>query len=57
MCGIQPLGGDGPMHGVIITRNGLECHQPMELDYYQAKVVAVWFHANLCAYCAGSSGT
>jgi hypothetical protein len=33
------------------------CHQPMEFDYYQAKVVAAWFHANLCAYCAGSSGT
>ncbi len=45
------------MHGVIITSNGLKCHQPMEFGYYQAKVLAAWFNANLCAYCAGSSGT
>jgi hypothetical protein len=32
-------------------------YQPMEFDYYQAKVVAAWFHANLWAYCAGLSGT
>ena len=54
---MQPFDADDPMHGVVITRNGLECHQPMEFNYYQAKVVAAWFNANLCAYWAGSSGT
>jgi len=47
--GMQPFDADDPMHGVIITRNGLECHKPMEFDYYQAKVVAACFNANLCA--------
>jgi len=57
VCGMHSFDADDPMHGVIINRNGLECHQPMEFDYYQAKVVATWSNANLCAdYCAGSSG-
>ncbi len=40
MCGMQPFDADEPMHGVICTRNGLECHQPMDFEYYQDKVVA-----------------
>ena len=45
------------MHGVIITSKGLECHKPMELDYYGAIVVASWFNPKLRAYCAGASST
>jgi len=33
VCRLQPLDADSPMHGLIIIRNGLECHQPMEFDY------------------------
>jgi hypothetical protein len=29
----------------------------MGFDYYHAKVMAACFNANLCAYCAGSTGT
>ena len=57
VCGIQPLDADGHIYGVIVTLDGLECYQPIEFDYYQAKVVVAWFNANLCAYCTGSSGT
>jgi hypothetical protein len=57
VCGMQTFDALDTMHGVIITRNGLECHQPMEFDYYQAKVVAAWFNDHLCAYCAGSPRT
>jgi len=32
VCIMQPLHADEPTHGVTITRNGLECHQPMEFD-------------------------
>jgi hypothetical protein len=42
---MQPFDADEPMHGLIIPRNGLEYNQLMVFDYYQAKVVAVWFHA------------
>ena len=56
VCGMQPFDADDPMYGVIITRSGLECHQPMEFDYYGTKVVASWFNAKLCSYCAGTSG-
>jgi hypothetical protein len=34
MCGMQPLDDDDLMHGVIVTRQGLECHHPMEFEYY-----------------------
>ena len=42
VCVMQPLDADDPMYGVIITQNGLSCHQPMEFDYYQAKVAKLW---------------
>ena len=57
VCGMQPFDGDDLMYGVIVTRDGLECHHAMEFEYYHVKIVASWFHANLCAYCAGSSGS
>ena len=57
VCGMLPYDADDLMNGVILIRNGPECHQPMEFDYYQNKVAAVGFNASLCVYCAGSSGT
>jgi hypothetical protein len=41
---------------VIVTREGLECHHPVEFEYYSnPKLTTTWFDAKLCAYCAGSS--
>ena len=54
---MQPFDADEIMHGVIVTREGLECHHPVEFEYYSnPKATASWFDATLCAYCAGSSG-
>ena len=56
--GMQPFDVDDLMHGAIVTRNGLlECYHPMEFEYYNFNIVASWFNANLCAYCAGASGS
>ncbi len=45
------------MYGVTVTREGLECHNAVEFEYYNNPKLAVsWFRADLCAYCAGSSG-
>ena len=45
------------MHGVIVTREALECHHSVEFEYYtNPKATASWFDGALCAYCAGSSG-
>ncbi len=57
VCGMQPYDADDLMHGVIVTRDGLECHHPVEFEYYSnPKLTASWFDAELCCYCAGSSG-
>jgi biotin synthase-like enzyme len=57
VCGMQPFDADDLMHGVIVTREGLECHHPVEFEYYSnPKATASWFDKELCAYCAGSSG-
>ena len=57
ICGMQPLDPDNPMHGVIIARNGLECHDHVEFEYFsQPYQNAAWYNAKLCAYCAGTSG-
>jgi hypothetical protein len=57
VCGMQPFDADDLMHGVIVTREGLECHHHVEFEYYNnPKIVTSWFDANVCAYCAGSSG-
>jgi hypothetical protein len=57
VCGMQPFDADDMMHGVIVARDGLECLQPIEFEYYSnPKMVASWFNPNMCAYCAGSSG-
>jgi len=56
-CDIQPFDVDYLMHGVIVTRDGLECYHPTEFEYYSLKIVAHWFNSNLCTYCAGASGS
>ena len=57
ICGMQPLEPDNPMHKQIIARDGLECHDPVEFEYYNHPYHnAEWFKATMCAYCAGSSG-
>ena len=57
VCGMQPVDADKLMYGVIVNRDGLECHRPVEFEYYSNPQLAVsWFHADMCAYCAGSSG-
>jgi hypothetical protein len=32
--GMKPFDADDLMHGVIITRQGLEFHRPVEFEYY-----------------------
>jgi hypothetical protein len=55
VCGMQPFDADNIMHGVIVTREGVECHHPVEFEYYcNPKLTTSWFDASLCAYCAGS---
>jgi hypothetical protein len=57
VCGMQPFDADDLMHGVIVTREALECHHPVEFEYYNnSKATASWFDKALCASCAGSSG-
>ena len=57
VCGMNPFDVDDLMHGMIVTRDGLECYYPMEFEYYKLKLFAPWFKSNLCAYCAGASGS
>ena len=52
---MQPLDSDNKLYGVIVTRPHVECHDPVEFDYYK-KTTAAWCDGNLCAYCAGGSG-
>ncbi len=57
VCGMQPFDADDLMHGVIVTREALDCHHPLEFEYYgNPKAMALWFDGALCAYCAGSFG-
>ncbi len=54
---MQLFDADDRMHGVIVTREALECHHPVEFEYYNnPKATASWFDKALCAYCANSSG-
>ena len=49
VCGTQPFDADDIMHGVIVTREGLECHHPVEFEYYSnPKQTSAWFDATLC---------
>ena len=58
LCGMQPFDSDHPLHGVIIARDSLECHDPVEFDYYNSNKhqEQPWYEPNLCAYCANTSG-
>ena len=33
-CGMQPFDVDYPFYGVLVTREGLLCAHPMEVDEY-----------------------
>ncbi len=53
VCGMQPFDVDDPMYGVILAREGLECHHHVEYEYYNnPKILTSSFNAKLCAYCA-----
>jgi len=53
---MQPFDADDMMHGMIFARDGLECHQLIEFEYYNNPKMAVsLFNPIMCAYCAGSS--
>ena len=58
LCAMQPFNENDVMHGVIVTREALECHHPVEFEYYgNPKLTSSWLNVALCTYCAGSSGT
>ena len=38
-----------------MTRPSIECHDPVEFDYYRQSKKE-WCDETLCAYCAGGSG-
>jgi hypothetical protein len=44
------------MHELIISRDGLECPDPIEFEYHiHPYHNAEWFKATMCVFCAGSS--
>jgi hypothetical protein len=44
--GMQPSDADDLMHGVIVTRDGLECHHSVEFEYYSnPKLTVSWLDA------------
>jgi len=52
-CGMEPFDADHPFYGVLVTREGLVCSGPMEVEYYtHKKQKAPWYHPELCVYCA-----
>ena len=54
---MHPFDVDDPMYGVILAREGLECHHHVEFEYYNnPKILTSSFNAKLCAYCAGADG-
>ena len=55
VCGMQPLDSDHPLYGVFVTRPSVECHDPVEVDYYRQSKKE-WCEETLCAYCAGGAG-
>ena len=55
LCGMQPFDSDHPLYGVIVARDTLESHDPVETEYY-FKNNARWFEQNLCGYCANTMG-
>ena len=58
LCGMQPFVSDNTLHGVIIARGSLECHDHVDFDYYNSSNhQEPWYEPNLCAYCANTSGS
>jgi hypothetical protein len=56
ICGMQPLEPDNLKHIIIIARDGLECHDHVEFDYYTYFYQnEEWYKAAMCAYCVSSS--
>ena len=58
VCGMQPFDNDDPMYGVILDREGLECHHNVDFEYYNNPkiILSSSFNSNVCPYCGGSSG-
>jgi len=55
-CGMQPFDVDDLIYGVIVAREGLECHHHIQFEYYNnPNILTYLFNANLCACCAGAS--
>ena len=52
VCAMQPSDADELMHGVIFTREGIECHHHTEFEYYNINFFASWHNAIFYAYCA-----
>ncbi len=53
---MQSFDADDLMHGMIVTHDGLECHHPVEFEYYSNPKIATALTSMLCACCDGSSG-
>ncbi len=52
LCGMQPYDADGLMYGVIVTRDGLECHHPVEFEYYNNPKTLYGYHRKVvCIMC------
>ena len=47
--GMQQVYAYALMHGVIVSRDGLECHLTMKFEHSNFKNYAFGFNANLCA--------
>jgi hypothetical protein len=58
VCGMQAFDVDDLMYGVIVARDGLECHHHIEFEYYNNTKILTSdiFNSKLRAYCAGASG-
>ena len=55
---MQPFdSSDHPMHGVIVTWDGITCASTLEPEFYSnVKSSEPWRDPTMCAYCAGSHG-
>ena len=56
-CGMQPFNANHSFHGVFVTREGLLCSYPMEVDYTpHNNQKASSYQPELFTYCAGVDG-
>ena len=50
VCGMQPLEPYNPIYSLDIARDGLECHDTIEFEFYiHPYNNAEWFKAVMCA--------